>query len=126
MGIEEPSWYSTELHEKIRQGALFYLDTLSYTPGLIRLNGGNLAKKFIQNMNVDGLKPNPRKIYLYSGHEFTVYAVAKAHGITLDRSPAYGSALVLEKLRDNNNDLFVRVMIYENILMNYKIMNVLC
>ncbi|XP_058791858.1 venom acid phosphatase Acph-1-like [Phymastichus coffea] len=108
-GVELPSWYSTELHQRISKAALLYLDTLSYTPNLIRMNGGHMAKKWLKNLNINTNKPNPRKIYLFSGHEFTIYALAKAHDITLEQSPAFGSALVLEKLRDNDNKLFVRM-----------------
>lgn len=110
LNVSYPGWYTPEIHEDIRAAAKLYLDTLSYTPTLSRLNGGSLARRLVENMNVKDKKPaNTRKVYLYSGHEFTIYALAKAHGVTLKESPGYGSALVLEKLRNERGKLFVRV-----------------
>lgn len=109
LGVPFPEWYTLELHQQITKGSRLYLDTLSYTPGLIRLNGGPLTRRFVENLNVKSKHVNPRKIYLYSGHEFTLYAFAKAHKLTLANSPAYGSAIIQEKLRNDEGDIFVKV-----------------
>lgn len=100
-----PKWWTKELGEEIRKAAKFYLETLSYNPELIKLNGGAMVKRMLRNMN----STSKRKVYLYSGHEFTVYALAKAHKVTLDQSPPFGSALILEKHRDAQGHSYVKV-----------------
>ncbi|XP_014210577.1 venom acid phosphatase Acph-1-like [Copidosoma floridanum] len=106
----EPDWYSRSVHEKIRLMSKLYLDSLSWTPELARMNGGPLVRRIIENMAAkDKAGANPRKLYLYSGHEFTVYAVAKAHNLTLKVSPAYGSAFIVEKLRDHKGSAHVKI-----------------
>ncbi|OXU25640.1 hypothetical protein TSAR_013982 [Trichomalopsis sarcophagae] len=115
LDVPYPEWYTPELHQQISKGSKLYLDTLSYTPGLIRLNGGPLTRRFVENLNVKSKHVNSRKIYLYSGHEFTLYAFAKAHNITLVKSPVYGSAIILEKLRNCDGDIFVKMYLWTGV-----------
>lgn len=61
-------------------------------------------------MNLDDKVKNPHKIYLYSGHELNIAAFVRAHGAEKQFPyPDYSSAVILEKLRDSENRVYVRV-----------------
>ena len=69
------------------------------------LNGGTLVRKFVENLK----KSNKRKLYLYSAHDKTLHAVRRSHNITDTKSPDYGSAVILKKLRDKNDKIYLKV-----------------
>lgn len=105
-----PSWYTEELLATMRQHVVNYLDIMSLTPEMRKLNCGPLIKKWIENMNLDGEEKGPRKIYLYSGHELNIAAFVRAHAVQEHfKYPDFSSAVVLEKLRDPENRVYVRV-----------------
>lgn len=86
---------------------------MSATTEMKRINGGSLIKTFLKNMNVNGTDVNPRKIYLYSGHDLNLTAVTIALGLkdAFDH-PDYANGLVMEKWKDLKNQLYVRVRTY--------------
>ena len=103
-----PDWYNPEIHARIINASTFYLESLSYTSSLKRLNGGPLVRRFIENMDIEGIKHNPRKIYLYTAHEYTVSAFGLAHNVVA-RPPAYGKGIIMEKWRNHRDNVFVKV-----------------
>ncbi|KAL7288841.1 hypothetical protein TKK_0016816 [Trichogramma kaykai] len=108
-----PFWYSQKIHDKIHEMVILYLESLSKTDKLKRMNGGPLTKRMYDNMLIDASQRPTRKIYLYSAHEFNVYAVAKALGLELEDKPEYGSALIIEKIRDDfDGQVYVRMLYY--------------
>lgn len=109
MNLTLTKWYTEENFAKLTKLAKFYLNSLSYTDTLKRLNGGSLLKRFIENMNHHNMKSAHRKIYLYSGHDKTVYSFLKANNITLSWMPDYGSSVIVEKLSDERNRVYVKV-----------------
>lgn len=61
-------------------------------------------------MNLDGNSKVPKKIYLYSGHELNIAAFVRSHGVQKQfQYPDYTNAVVLEKHRDSENRVYVRV-----------------
>ncbi|KAJ8681684.1 hypothetical protein QAD02_017476 [Eretmocerus hayati] len=115
-GIPFPVWYTPKLHEEIKVAAKFLFDTLSYTPDLIRLNAGGLTRRLAKNLDRDDSDDEVyghgrRKMYLFSGHDLTVYVVLRAHNITLPNIliPDFGSALVLEQWHDSQFHSFVKM-----------------
>lgn len=104
-----PEWYSEDVFTEITEAAKFYLDTLAYTPILNKLNGGPIVRKFVENMNNSNLSPNHRKLYLYSGHDKTLFFFAKAHGLALQTIPDYGSTIIFEQLSDEKNKHYIKV-----------------
>lgn len=66
-------------------------------------------RRFVENINKSNSKLSKRKIYLYSTHDKTLHAFAKSHNIILPRMPDYGSTIILEKIRDEENKLYVKV-----------------
>lgn len=108
-----PEWCNDEVYRKMKEITLLEYEILSYTTQLKRLNGGFIVKQFINNMNPKGERSNKssRKIYIYSGHEVNIASFVKAHNMTEPKIPEYGSAVIVEKLRDENDNFYVRVII---------------
>lgn len=102
-------WYSEENFAKLIKLVKLYLNSLSYTDTLKRLNGGTMLRRFVENMNHHNMKSPQRKIYLYGGHDKTVYSFLKANNITLSWIPDYGSSVIMEKLSDERNRIYVKV-----------------
>lgn len=75
-----------------------------------RLNGGTLVKRFIENMKLNEERISQRKIYLYSGHEVNIAGFVKAHNFTEPELPAYGCAIIVEKLSDETGQKFIKVI----------------
>lgn len=106
MNLTLPEWYSDEVFTKLEKASEFHLNSLSYTPTLKRLNGGTLVRRFVENIKMES---NRRKIYLYSTHDKTLHAFAHSHNLNLPTMPDYGSAIILEKIRDKQNKFYVKV-----------------
>ncbi|KAJ8668932.1 hypothetical protein QAD02_000191 [Eretmocerus hayati] len=107
-----PAWCSDEVFQKLEDAANFYLKILSYNSELKRLNGGTYVKKLVENMRDDNEATKERKIYLYSSHDKNMHAFASFHNITLPRIPDYGSAIIVEKLRNKQENEFVRLVLW--------------
>jgi len=111
MNLSMPEWCTNQVYEKMQDIIVLEYEIRSYTTQLKRLNGGMLIKKFIDNMNVKNEHINPRKMYIYSGHEINIAAFARVHNISEPRLPDYGSTFIFEKLRDDVGNLYIRVII---------------
>jgi len=115
MNLTLPEWCTDEVYRKMQDIIVLEYEIRSYTTQLKRLNGGMLIKKFLENMNLNNESTNPRKMYIYSGHEVNLAAFARAHNISEPRLPDYGSMFIFEKLRDEENNLYIRVIIFANL-----------
>lgn len=94
----------------MKEHVMSYFDGMSQTTEMKKLTCGPLVKTILDNMKPKDDQTNPRKIYLYSGHELNIAAFTRAHDIKEFRYPDFGNALVIEKLRDTtNNQIYVRV-----------------
>ncbi|EFN63832.1 Testicular acid phosphatase-like protein [Camponotus floridanus] len=112
MNLTLPEWCTDEVYRKMQDIVVLEYDIRSYTTQLKRLNGGMLIKKFLENMNLKNESTNPRKMYVYSGHEINLAAFARAHNISEPRLPDYGSMFIFEKLRDKENNLYIRIILW--------------
>lgn len=112
MNLTLPEWCTDEVYRKMQDIVVLEYEIRAYTTQLKRLNGGMLIKKFIDNMNVKSENTNPRKMYVYSGHEVNLAAFARAHNISEPRLPDYGSTFIFEKLRDEENNLYIRIILW--------------
>ncbi|EFN78071.1 Testicular acid phosphatase-like protein [Harpegnathos saltator] len=116
MNLTLPEWCTDEVYRMMQELVLLEYDIRSYTTQLKRLNGGFLVKKFIDNMNPKIKHDVKRKIYIYSGHEVNIAAFAKAHNITDNETlPDFGSTFVVEKLRDEHFNFYVRIFYWTGI-----------
>lgn len=122
MNLTLPEWCTNEIYAKMEDIVALEYEIRSYTTKLKRLNGGMLIKQFIENMDITGERKNPRKMYLYSGHEVNVAAYTRAHGFKDPRLPAYGSAVIVEKLRNAQGKLFVRMFLWTGVTEELKVL----
>lgn len=113
MNIPIPDWCTDEIYKKFQDIVKIEYEIRSYTPFLRRLNGGALIKRFIDNIKVNEERDRPRKIYLYSGHEVNIAAVARALNLNEPELPPYGCAIIIEKLRDQHGKAYIRVIIHD-------------
>ncbi|XP_058801270.1 venom acid phosphatase Acph-1-like isoform X2 [Phymastichus coffea] len=110
MNLPMPSWYTDELYSDLNEAKEFYLNALSYTDILKKLNGGPIVRRFLKNMNDTHWKTNKRKIYLYSAHDKTLHAFLKVHDVLDVKQPKYGATIILEKYRGEQNQSYVRFL----------------
>lgn len=108
MNITLPKWATEDVQRKMVPLVKLEYDIQSYNTLLKRLNGGFLLKKFIKNMNTKKDIRSP-KIYVYSGHEVNIAAFARAHNLSKPEIPSFGSAIMVETLRNNIGQKFVKV-----------------
>lgn len=108
MNITLPEWATKDVQRKMDSLVKLEYDIQSHNTIMKRLNGGFLVKEFIKNMDAKKTRSSP-KIYVYSGHEVNVAAFAKAHDLTKPEMPFFGSAIIVEKLRNCAGKQFVRV-----------------
>ncbi|CAK9799012.1 Venom acid phosphatase Acph-1 [Anthophora plagiata] len=117
LNIPLPSWATESVRKGIEAVAQLDYIVQSYTPKLKRLFGGMLVKKFIENMNSNG-NTAATKIYLYSGHEINIASFAKAHGFNEPKIPLYGSAIIVETLRDIIGRKYIRMYLWTGVTEN--------
>lgn len=110
MNLTLPEWCTEDIYKKLEDMVFLEYEIRSYTTKLKRLTGGMLIKKFIENMDINEKQKNPRKIYLYSGHEINIAAFTRAHDIHIPKLPSYGSTIIVEKLRNMEGKLFIKVV----------------
>ncbi|XP_076394710.1 venom acid phosphatase Acph-1 isoform X3 [Megachile rotundata] len=119
-----PDWCTDEVYKKLQDIVKLEYEIRSYTPQMKRLNGGMLIKRFIKNIKSNEQRDRPRKIYLYSGHEVNVAGVAAALNFSEPEIPAYGSAIIVEKLRDKAGKIYIRMLLWTGVttqLIPYKL-----
>ncbi|KAL2740855.1 venom acid phosphatase Acph-1-like isoform X2 [Vespula squamosa] len=115
MNLTLPEWCNEDMYNTMEDIVYLEYEIRSYTAELRRLTGGMLIRKFIENMNINGKQTNPRKIYLYSGHEINIAAFTRAHDIHVPRLPTYGSAVIVEKLRNTEGKLFIKMFLWTGV-----------
>jgi len=104
-----PEWCTDDVYRRMQEVIVLEYEIRSYTTQLKRLNGGMLIKKFIDNINK---RSTSRKMYVYSGHEVNIAAFAKAQNISEPKLPDYGSAFILEKLRDDSGQFYIKILFW--------------
>ncbi|XP_058790322.1 venom acid phosphatase Acph-1-like isoform X2 [Phymastichus coffea] len=110
-----PDWYTDNIKQRFAEIFELYHDTQSYTKEMKRLNGGPIIKTFINNMNLNKTTKDPKKLYLYSGHDLNVGAVIRALNARDFHNSDFCSTLILEKLRDSRNQVYVKLLHWDAI-----------
>ncbi|XP_058795277.1 lysosomal acid phosphatase-like [Phymastichus coffea] len=110
LNLTLPEWYTPEMKQKFIKTLEVVFDSYSFTQEMKKLHSGPLIKTMIENMNLNKTFSNPRKIYLYSGHDGNVAAFIRAHNIQEFRYTRFGDGLVFEKFRDSRDKVYVRLL----------------
>lgn len=116
MGLTKPEWLDDSIMRKIVEVAELQYDMIFASNSEIkRLAGGPIIRTFIENINKSVSDESSKKLYLYSGHDDNVASFTKAHGFNKPSLPDYGSALILEKLKDpKTGKVYLKVSIETN------------
>lgn len=110
MKLAHPEWVTDDVVASMREITALDYDIRSYNTELKRLNGGTLVRRFVENLNISQAVKPVRKIYLYSGHEVNVAAFTRSHGFKEPSLPTFGSAVILEKLKNKKTGkIYVKV-----------------
>lgn len=121
MGLSLPDWCTEEDYEKLEDLAHLSYLVLTYTPLMTRIVTGPTVEKFLENIENSGKGPNGKKVYLYSAHEINIAQFGNAHNFTeVPKIPDYGCALIVEKLRGPDNQVYVRVRFFYIFFFSHK------
>lgn len=99
MGLQLPEWTKNIFPEGLLlEGALFHYKRINYNKNMIRINGGMILRKIIDDMvaRKNGTLDERRKVMLYSGHDFNVVSLLAALGVYSPHVPQYSSAVMIE------------------------------
>ncbi|XP_043796608.1 venom acid phosphatase Acph-1-like [Apis laboriosa] len=122
MNIALPKWATENVRNRIEKLVALEYNILSYNTLMKRLNGGFIIKEFLKNLNKKN--ESAPKIYVYSGHELNIAAFAKAHDLIEPKLPAFGSAIIVEKLRNQCGVAYIQMHLWTGVteqLITYKI-----
>ncbi|XP_058795126.1 testicular acid phosphatase homolog isoform X2 [Phymastichus coffea] len=108
MGLPLPDWYTPDVKRTFREIRQCFFDGYALTTDMKKFGTGPIIKTFVENMNLDENKLNPRKIYLYSAHDDNVASFVRAHEIRDFAYPEFGCSLIFEKWRDANNKVVIK------------------
>ncbi|XP_054016298.1 venom acid phosphatase Acph-1-like [Hylaeus anthracinus] len=114
LGLALPKWTEGIFpYGRLWNATVFAYDIANSTPLLRRLYSGPYLRLVTKTMlnYITGTLNDPRKIYLYSGHETNIAAVL--HGLQVYRPhvPEYSSAVILE-LHQTNDNYYVKLAHY--------------
>ena len=114
MNIPEPFWCTPEVKKNLRNLINFHYDVATYNEKLKRLSAGPMIKQFLENVEAQETKRSKVKMYLYGGHDTNIAHLLRALGIkdqvkSVLEVPYYVSAIIFEKVRDNKNQIYIKV-----------------
>lgn len=111
MGLSLPVWCSKECFEKLGEISAIAYRAMTCTETIRRKVAGPMIDKFIENINLsEGDDGDKKIIYLYSGHATNIAVFNEAHNFTgIPRVPDFGSAIIFEKLRGQDNQVYIQV-----------------
>ncbi|XP_012263524.2 venom acid phosphatase Acph-1-like [Athalia rosae] len=118
MNLTLSEWTTDSVVKKMSEVTVLYYAIRSYTTQAKRLNGGPMVRQFIENMRLesaDRAREKSRKIYLYSAHEVTISSYLQALGITEQKIPFYGTAIMIERLEDTEGKIYVRMILWTGV-----------
>ncbi|XP_011699163.1 PREDICTED: testicular acid phosphatase homolog [Wasmannia auropunctata] len=114
MNLTLPKWVKDYYPDKLLPLALYGLQLNTYNDEFRRLNGGPMLKKFTDDMLAKKggtLKPERRKMFMYSGHDITVVALLDTMHIWHNQEPHFNIMTIIELHEDKgewNVQVFLR------------------
>lgn len=112
LGLPLPNWCSEKDFIKLGELAVINHESMISTQLMTRITVGPMVERFLKNIDNSELQTNKRKIYVYSAHDINIAMFSNSHKFTgIPRVPDYGSALIIEKLRGQDGQIYLRVSI---------------
>ncbi|XP_001607714.2 venom acid phosphatase Acph-1-like [Nasonia vitripennis] len=113
LGLPLPDWCSEEDFAKLLELTIISHDALTHTPLMTRIVVGPTVERLLKNIDNNEMKTDKRKIYLYSAHDVNLASFSNAHKFTgIPRNPDYGTALIVEKLRGRDGQVYLRMLLW--------------
>ncbi|XP_043469968.1 venom acid phosphatase Acph-1-like [Leptopilina heterotoma] len=122
LGLDIPKCFKdTFPNGGMKDASFLTLKSLSFTPVLSKLNGGQFLRNITQSMMdfVEG--KGKEKMYLYSGHDINVAGFLHSLKIKLTKLPYFCATVVVE-LYLQNREYFVRILYYPDDSTNFEIL----
>ncbi|CAH2218387.1 jg4398 [Pararge aegeria aegeria] len=111
-----PKWAQLLYPDKLRGPSCYSFTTATATPIMARLMTGPLLKEIVGKMNTVITKenPNPLKLSIYSGHDFTIGNVLNAMGLYDGNCPVYTATIFFELMQEKSTMNYYVQMVYRN------------
>ncbi|KRT81076.1 Phosphatase, partial [Oryctes borbonicus] len=116
MNLELPDWTKEIFPFPLTNISAHVYEYWNYDEGVRRINVGYLIKKIVEDSMQkiqNRLKPETRKMFLYSGHESTLGYTLNALRLAEPHIPPYGSAVLIDLRKDDKNNYYIQIR-YEN------------
>ena len=107
MNLPLPKWCSPDCYKKLQEIASIGYNIHSLNRELSKLTIGPTMEMFLNNIHDE---KSGRKIYLYSAQDTNLSTIT--HALHLTGVPVltdYGSAIIVEKLRDKKKNVYIKV-----------------
>ena len=109
MNLPLPNWCSQTCYKKLEAIGTIYFKTYS-NDELAKYVIGPTMEVFLKNIHNEESR---KKIYLYSAHDINISTITRGLHITgIPELPDYGSSIIVEKLRDSSNNVYIKVCIH--------------
>ncbi|XP_011496367.1 PREDICTED: venom acid phosphatase Acph-1-like [Ceratosolen solmsi marchali] len=116
LNLPYPPWCSDQVFEQLKEIAAFTIETYTYTNELRSLVAGPTIKRFLTNIENNELKTDKRKMYLYSAHDTNINTILGSFNFYQNIPLAdYGTALIIEKLKGQDENTYIRLLLYSSI-----------
>lgn len=112
MNLPFPKWCPQDCYEKLQKLSALYYKIYSLSDELTKYVAGPTLDVFLRNIHNE---TSEKKIYLYSAHDINIATITRglhltgSQGVPIPEIPDFGSSIVVEKLRDSKDNVYVRV-----------------
>ena len=120
-----PKWLTLENYKRLEEIASLTFDSMIHTDSLKRKIVGLTIERLIRNIQLREINEKnnkfAKKLYMYAAHDFNIATFIRAHNLTslntkgpkIPLVPDYGSALIIENLKDEFDNDWINVRIIE-------------
>lgn len=106
-GLKLPGWTKQYFPEKMRYMAEQSYIYNAYTPEMQKIKGGPFLKKMFAEMEKkrnNTLKPKDRKLFIYTGHDWTVGSILSALKLWERQMPRFSVMTIFELHKNLDTD----------------------
>ncbi|XP_031776592.2 lysosomal acid phosphatase-like [Nasonia vitripennis] len=116
LGLPLPDWCSEKDFKRLQEFQALYYDLTAKTELMKRIAAGPVIERFLDNVKDSEKLGNKKKLYLYGAHDINVGVFTRAHNFTgIPKNPAYGSAVIVEKLRGPDDQIYLRMLYWTGV-----------
>lgn len=105
-----PEWATASITRQLHDMYMNYTLMNVCTKEMQKVYGGPLAKRILDNMNLTSSDRLYQRMFIYGVLYDTLVAFAKTHGLEDLVLNKHATAIVLEKVADDNGNIFIEVI----------------